>query len=154
MKQKKIAIFIVTAGLFLLGAIIALVVARQGDDKRAGELPAFETKVGVSGIEKVLPKIGTVDEAAVQASLKGIIRQNVENPKESYTTNVREGSFTSTIKPSGAPLKRFVVDIPELERSFVIEVTGSDQYGSTTLYALCPTPSDLVYKQQECNDTP
>lgn len=154
MSRKKI--LLLAGGLVLLAAVIVIIVSHQQSDNDSGqnEAPISETRVGVGGLDKVLPQISPISESSVQAALKGIIRMNIDKPKENYAADFREGSFTTSIKPSGAPLKRFVVDIPELERSFVIEITGSEQYGSTTLYALCPTQKDLVYKPQVCKDTP
>lgn len=155
MNNKK-RIVVLVGGMILIAVLLALFVSRQESNNSSNqdEAPIMETKVGVGGLDKVLPQVAPISETAIQAALKGIIRMNVENPKENYQADFREGSFTTSAKPSGAPLKRFLVDIPELERSFVIEITGSEQYGSTTLYALCPQQSEIVYKPQACKDTP
>lgn len=154
--NSKRRILILAGVVILIVVLVVLIVYRQQSDNSSNqdEAPIMETKVGVGGLDKVLPQVSPISESAIQAALKGVIRMNVDNPKENYSADFREGSFTASVKPSGAPLKRFIVDIPELERSFVIEVTGSDQYGSTTLYALCPQQSEVVYKPQSCKDTP
>lgn len=152
--RKKI--ILLGIGLLLIIAVIIFVTNNQPSDIDPEEQPEdmsyTSITTDISGIKEVLPFLGDIKEETIQDSLKGIIRMNVVDPKESYKANYRNASYTSTIVGEGYS-KRFIVDIPELERSFVVQIDNTGPGGSTTLYSLCPQANELLYKQQ-CTDTP
>jgi hypothetical protein len=152
-KRLLIAAFVSAA---VIGFIISIVVVLLPDSPQ--DTPKVDNFVEpntlLEGVNSIASELEPTDVQDSQKAIEGIVRQNVPNVDKTYKANYRQGSLRVTVTAQGVPLKRFLVDIPELERTFAIEIEGGFSSDYKTMYALCPTPSELVYKPQSCVDTP
>lgn len=152
MKRKVLIVFILVVIFILLIAGVFALISKNKSDDAAEEY--VTTNVETSGLDAALEKIPGVEQETVNTSIMGIIRKNIASPKESYAANYRQNSFTQSQTASGIPLSTFLVDIPEIERTFLVKVEGSQQTASMTIYTLCPLPGQSIYGEKSCNDTP
>lgn len=151
MKRKPLIIVVISV-ILIVGVIIVL--AQRNNSQNAIKTENTTTEVQTTGLDPLLSKIPGVSLDNVNTSIMGAIRKNIASPKESYEAQYRDGTFQQTQTPAGTPLSRFLVDIPEIQRTFLVEVEGSQQTASMTIYTVCPQPGQSAYGEKECNVTP
>lgn len=152
MKRKPLIIVVISVIIIVLGIVV--VVAQRNNSQDSNESDYTTTEIQTTGLDPLLSKIPGVSLDNVNTSIMGAVRKNIESPKESYEAQYRNGTFQQTQTPAGTPLSRFLVDIPEIQRTFQVEVEGSQQTASMTIYTVCPQPGQSAYGEQECNVTP
>lgn len=152
MRRKPLII-----GMIVLVLLFTIVLAfvfqnKNPSDKTESEYTA--TKVKTIGLDPLLAKIPGISLEVINTSILGAIRKNIEAPKSAYDANYREGSFQQVQTPTKETIYSFLVDIPEVQRSFLIQVQKSPGAESLTIYTLCPLPGQSAYGEKDCNVTP
>lgn len=149
MKRRLILVItIVVLGLGV-GVGVTLYKQKQSDNKSVNT----ERPVKVQSAESIASKFSDSQYEDIKNAIEARIESNTPDAKGEYEINYREGSYTESNK-DGLLFRRALFDVPKLERSFVVEAEGDSNSNYGDLRILCPKPNELVYKLQECNDTP
>lgn len=154
MKQRKILLISVVLAFLLTIVGVYILLNREPNESDQDDQEYTITEVNTSGLDPILSKIPGINLEAINTSIMGVIVKNVALPAETYDATYRQGSFSQSKFPDGKPLSTFLVDIPEIQRTFLIEVEGNPQTESMTIYTLCPQPGQSAYGDKECIDTP
>ncbi|HEY1064376.1 MAG TPA: hypothetical protein VGE30_03745 [Candidatus Saccharimonadales bacterium] len=152
MNRRRSLIIVV---LLLLVATTGGLVFFRSQSKETNTPRTVETlEVETGGLAPVIPQLPSISEDDINTALMGIIRMNFANPADTYDATYRKNSLERSQASTGAPIVSFLVDVPDLQRTYRIEIEGNDETPSKTIYALCPLPEQSAYGEKACNDTP
>ena len=105
-----------------------------------------EANVTIDTTDTTPPSYIRIGEAVYAA-----INNQVTNPKKSYSISVRAGTFTvKTV--NGISSGSFLVDIPELKRTYKVAIEYDTVEQFSSVYVLCPTPAELTYPPIACSE--
>jgi hypothetical protein len=146
MRRVFLVILIVLA-IFGFGAALLMTSGDSSDDDSA--LQNTETTVELSGTSNAT-QLDPSDNAAAQDAIKDMVIVNEPNNTTSYVAVVRKDSISNSTTSYGAPKLRYIVDLPELQRTFVVEREGDASSDFASLYVLCPGVNELRYPAKSC----
>jgi hypothetical protein len=89
--------------------------------------------------------------ASVQKSIESALLAKISSTT-SLTGHVRSGSLIVTATGT-AKNTRFIVDFPDIKRSYVASLGEDSSTGEASLYILCPAANELIYPSFNCVDS-
>lgn len=94
-----------------------------------------------------------VTSADVESQAYKLLAEQIKDPKEYYEGEIRQNSVVSkdTTNQDATTLS-FLIDIPELKRTFKVQIEQGENEEYTTLYVVCPEPSEFKYPAVDCKD--
>lgn len=152
MINKKLIILLLLLLLTIFGCVVAFRMIGSQDDEDNTNTDTIQ--VETARLNTIIPELPSISQEDINTMIMGVIRMNVPEPKSSYNAVYRDSSFERSQSATGAPIVTFLVDVPDLQRTFRIEIEGNDETKSKTIYALCPLPGQSAYGEKACNDTP
>jgi hypothetical protein len=151
MRQKRIVIVILA--LLLIISIAAVTVVLLKNNRNTSQSDAQIEEVNVTGAEEIVNYFSAATKDSINRAVAAQIEVDTGSNNGDYEISYREGSYKKTMSGS-YPIVRIIVDIPKLERSYIVTAEGDETTEYSDLRVTCPSQSDLIYKPQECNDTP
>ena len=94
----------------------------------------------------------TINESDLSKFIESVeVYVNKDNLTKSYTAIIREGSVVST-EANEISNTTFIIDIPEIKRSYKADIGKDVSTGQNTLYTLCINESERIYPKFDCKD--
>lgn len=148
--MKRIIFILIGALVLVGGAVVATLLVKEKPKENQ-----TVQEVNVSGAERIAEyfKLASV-ETLNRAVAAQIEKDDASSAENSYEIAYREGSYTKTTTADGYPIARVVIDIPKLQRTYIVVSEGDSTTEYADLRVLCPAATDLIYKAQTCNDVP
>lgn len=136
-------------------AIVALGIIGLFSSNKASNtaaIPATQTTTSSAGVTiEDFAKDTSIYSASLQQSIESAITAKVM-PSTTLTGYIRSGSLkvaaTGTAKNT-----RFIVDIPDIKRSYVASLGEDSSTGEQSLYILCPSVDEIIYPSFNCVDS-
>lgn len=145
--KRKIAIAVITITIIVAGFLFAIRVNQN--DSESDTSQQQHSSIDLQGTSDATQLDPTDNEIAKEA-IEDMVRHNEPDNNRVFTAVVRKDSITRSTTSYGAPKLRYIVDIPELQRTFVVEREGDDSSTFASIYVRCPNDSDLRYPAKTC----
>lgn len=151
--MKRRAVIIGILLLLVLGIVVGIfALTKKGNDQQTDNQAAPTASVQLQGANNDT-EIDPSDNAASQKAIQARIHTLEPDSEETFIAVVRKGSIVRSTTSYGAPKVRYLVDIPQLQRTLVVEREGDEAGGFASIYILCPTTSELRYAAKPCSDS-
>jgi hypothetical protein len=139
-------IIVAVAGLALLA--FGFMIFMTGNNKEP-TTNKKEVSVELSGTSDST-ELDPSDNEAARVAITDMIKANEPDSGSAYVVVVRKNSISRSTTSAGLPKLRYLVDIPQLQRTFVVEREGDETSDFASLYVLCPEANDLRYQAKKC----
>jgi hypothetical protein len=150
MKRRKLIIVVVVAiGLLLVGIGLASRQTEPKIDEETGQLQ--KPVVEVSGASDKT-RLDITDDEVVQKAIGDMVYANEDKTTRDFTAEVRQDSIQRGTTSYGTPKVQYLVDIPKLKRTFVVQREGDASSEFASIYVTCPTEADLKYPAKKCQE--
>jgi hypothetical protein len=146
--MKKWLVAGILGGLLICGIVVAVYLTNK-DRNIDEQLP--QPSITLEGSSEA-SRLDPSDDKVTQSAIENMIKLNDPDSNDAFTAVVREGSIVRTMTTYGAPKIRYLVDVPELQRTFAVEREGDSNSEFSSLYVRCPQPVDLKYTPKECRE--
>ncbi len=147
--RKRLVIGILL--ILVFGFLLAIYLDKRGDTDTSQDNEGTALNVKIEENQALESSLEPRDITDAQKLIKSRLEQN-NVVRGDLTYKYREGSLISSTVNRNILKKDFIVDIPEIESSFVIQIEGDSSTEYRTIYVLCPTESQSIYKAQVCSD--
>ena len=146
LKDKRIIGLVL---LLLVGVVVLGIASRSSSKSPSASQPS--QSVTISNIATYSDRLQSKNLASnLESALQNKFTEDKVNTDNAYTGNVRDNSYRKTINSDGIPYYKFLIDIPSLQRTYVVTLLGGDNYQQSILHITCPADNELVYPTQPC----
>lgn len=144
--KRLIAVFI---AVLIMGFGATLIMSRSDSSDIKSTNQNAETGVELTGASNAT-QLDPSDNTAAQDAINDMVIANEPGNNTAYVAVVRKDSIVNSSTSYGAPKLRYIVDLPELKRTFVVEREGDADSDFASLYVTCPGAAELRYAAKKC----
>lgn len=150
MKKKIIIILVIVCGFSI--AIFSLFPKTTQDTNQSTNQQNKDQRndgIYVKNYQQYSQKIKQSDLISFTDTV--VMYLNQDNIHGTYEAQIRENSLKATTNPDGKEVT-FILDIPELKRSYKSSVGSSNGSEQNTIYTLCVDKAEAIYPDFNCKD--
>ena len=159
--RKKI--ILLALGVVLV--IITCVFAFSSDDQGEGSDPAKKIvssgsktdSISIDNLSDFTDWLNVIDFTETEKTLYERVKTYESNAPSNLTGTIRQSSFSTKYgnyddgeSVEKIPVVEFIVDIPEVKQSYVVNQAGGDDYAYSIVYVVCPDAKQLKYGDFGC----
>lgn len=144
---------IIIAGLVIVLAIAVFSVTSQvgQQDTENESTQQSSPTVELQGTNNAT-QLDPTDNEIAQEAIQDMVKHNEPDSTQQFTAVVRQDSIVRSTTSYGEPKLQYLVDIPELQRTFIVEREGDDSSSFASIYVRCPSDTDLRYPAKTCTE--
>lgn len=150
MRNKKL---VIAASLLIVGCGILITVAIMSANRKAvttatTTAPTIDTSLHITNFSSYW-NVSAASQYAIENQINRYLADT--NKSASRVGAIRQDSFKTTTDGLISTTV-FLVDIPNLKRSYKVSLGSDASTGENSIYILCPASSELLYPPFDCKD--
>lgn len=149
-------ILIIIALVIIIGAPIAwfIFLSPKKQPSATKEPHGVVVVSGINSHKGDLNNNGDDTVMSIEKNIYSYASRTVSNPKPYYNAIIRSGSYKKTYSQTddNTPVIDFLVDIPDIKRTYKVDYSGGKYSAEHILYILCPDTDEMIYPTFACQD--
>lgn len=158
--RNRILLIVIALMLIISVCFIAVVIPSHKQSKGTPSTTHASTDaVTLSNMSDFSTWTYSKNLSAIEQALYEQVTRYTTNATPTYTATIRQSSFKTTYsdydngsQTISIPTVHYIVDIPEVKQSYIVDESGGKGYPYDILHITCPSKNELKYGDFGCTN--